>query len=494
MEPIVTPAEMAAADRRAIASGTPESVLVARAGVALAHRVRRALGGTYGRRAVVVCGKGNNGADGRVAAAHLRRAGVGVDVVSIVDPVDRRALERALDRCDVAVDAMFGTGFRGTLPDAARAVDGELYRAPWIIAADIPSGVDGATGEIHDGFIGGAVLADETVCFQAWKPGLLFEPGRFHAGRVHVVDIGIDVTPEDRDAARAFVWTRADTEAAPLERWPHEHKWSSAVLVAGGSGGMAGAPVLAARAAHRTGAGMVVVALPTDAVAAVAPSELVLRAVAPGELAEAVLRDAERFGAVVVGPGLGRDDDVAAAVRELVAHVPTPLVLDADALVALGGDIGPLAARAARGLPPVVLTPHAGEYASLAGRAVGRDRMEAARDLARRARAVVLLKGPGTVVADPDGLVAVCANGGAELATAGTGDVLSGMIGALLARTGPATSVAEARTASASAAWLHGEAARDCGRGPSTIASDVVAQLPRTLGAVRRGPRSIDHE
>lgn len=490
MEPIVTPAEMAAADRRAIATGTPESVLIARAGRALASAVRRSLGGAYGRRVVVVHGKGNNGADGRAAAALLARAGIGVDLFSIADTVDRRELARALDRCDIAIDAMFGTGFRGTLPDAARVVDDELYRAPWIIAADIPSGVDGATGEIHgDGFIGGAVLANETVCFQAWKPGLLFEPGRFHTGLVHVVDIGIDTSGLGGPAAG--VWTRADTEHAPLERWPHEHKWSAAVLVAGGSGGMVGAPVLAARAAQRAGAGMVVAALPSAAIAGVPPSELVLRAVEPGALAATVRRDIERFGAAVVGPGLGRADDVAPAVREILATVPVPLVLDADGLTALDGDVGPLAERAARGLPPVVLTPHAGEYARLAGRPVGSDRIDAARELARTTGAVVLLKGPGTVVSDPDGTVAVCGNGGAELATAGTGDVLSGIIAALLARSGRSTSIADAHTAAASAAWVHGEAARDRAAGPSTVASDVVEQLPRTLEAVRRGHQAL---
>jgi NAD(P)H-hydrate epimerase len=480
---------MAVADRRAIAGGTPEAVLVERAGRAVAQRVRATLGGTYGRRVVVVCGKGNNGADGRVAARVLRTLGIGVDVFGLDDGIDMRALGRALDRCDVALDAMFGTGFHGTLSLPAIAVDMELYRAPWIIAVDIPSGVDGTTGEIRgDGFIGGAVLANETVCFQAWKPGLLFEPGRFHAGTVYVTDIGIDVG----DGVDTVVWTALDVEGAPLERWPFEHKWSSAVLVVGGSPGMVGAPMMAARAAARTGSGMVVAALPPESIASVPPSEIVVRATPRDAIASAALDDIERFGALVLGPGLGHGERVAAAVRDLVARAPVPVVLDADGLNALDGDLTPLRDRAAAGHPPAVLTPHAGEYARVARRPVGPDRLEAARHLATEARAVVLLKGPGTVVARPDGFAAICANGGSELATAGTGDVLSGMIGALVApRRGDGTpaQIGDVHAASASAAWLHAEAARAAGNGPSTVASDVIAALPRTLEAVRRAGR-----
>ncbi len=487
---------MAAADQRTIASGTPESVLIERAGRALAHHVRATLGGTYGRRGVVVCGGGNNGADGRVAARVLRQWGMGIDVFDIGgrggDGVDARPLARALDRCDVAVDAMFGTGFRGTLDGAALDVDAELYRAPLIVSADIPSGVDGATGEIRgDGFIGGAVLAHETVCFQAWKPGLLFEPGRFHAGLVTVVDIGIAVGPDESASAAdavkvAGVWTRDDTLRAPLERWPYEHKWSSAVLVVGGSPGMVGAPLMSARAAHRCGAGMVVAGLPASSIADAPPSEIVVRPIDAQTFAAGVLDGLERFGALVLGPGLGRNSELRGAVREVLLRAPVPIVLDADGLTAIAGDLGVLRERAAAGHPPVVLTPHDGEYARLAGTPVGVDRIDAARRLAARTAGVVLLKGPGTVVARPDGMVAVCANGGSELATAGTGDVLSGMIGALLARTGGRTDAALAHTAAASAAWIHGEAARAAGNGPSTVASDVIEALPRTLHAVRR--------
>src|SRR5690349_16601215 len=176
---------MGEADRRAIASGTPEAVLIERAGNAVAWAVRRELGGVYGRRAVVVCGKGNNGADGRVAARVLRGWGIGVDVFALADGIDEAAFERATARADVLVDAMFGTGFRGALEgDAARAVTTVREAGAIVVAVDIPSGVDGLTGLSA----GPHAAAQRTVCFAALKPGLLFEPGRSASGRVDIVD------------------------------------------------------------------------------------------------------------------------------------------------------------------------------------------------------------------------------------------------------------------------------------------------------------------
>ena len=181
MQPVVTPAEMAEADRRAIASGTPEPVLIGRAGRAVAMHAARMLGGTYGRRVVVAAGKGNNGADGREAAARLRARGVGVDVFAVADVIDRAEFVRTLARADLFVDAMFGTGFRGALADPAAWIAATVQgRRTRTLAIDIPSGVDGATGVVA----GAAVVADETITFVARKPGLLFQPGRGHAGRV----------------------------------------------------------------------------------------------------------------------------------------------------------------------------------------------------------------------------------------------------------------------------------------------------------------------
>ena len=384
MEPVLTPEEMATADRRAIAAGTPEALLIERAGRAIAAHAVRLLGGRYGRRIVIVSGKGNNGADGRVAAALLRARGVGVDAYDLASGVD--GIERAVSRADLAIDAMFGTGFRGALEaDAARVA--HVFRDVRTLAVDIPSGVDGATGEVR----GDAVQAVETVCFAAWKPGLLFEPGRSRAGHVHVVDIGIDV-----GVPQLGVTERVDL-ALPV-RDASAHKWSAALLVFGGSTGMTGAPMLAARAAARTGAGMVVCGLPGAAAAVASGGEIVTRALPATpdghfdeEAARVVLKDVTRFGALAVGPGLGRDDRAQAACRRLIAEAAVPIVVDADALNALAIDPAALRVRHAAGFPRPVLTPHAGEYERLAGRPVGADRVAAARDLAgaaeRRRRA-----------------------------------------------------------------------------------------------------------
>ncbi len=493
MEPVLTPVQMIAADRRTIAAGTNELALIERAGTAVAWQARSMLGGCYGRRVVVVCGKGNNGNDGSVAARVLAGWGVRVDLFQLEHSFAAHELARALDRCDLAIDAMYGTGFRGVLDGAAAIVDAELYRAPSILAVDIPSGVDGATGEIRgDGFISGAVLANATITFGALKPGLLFEPGRFHAGDVTVADIGIDL-----GVTSTWSWTYTDAAALPLERWPQEHKWTNAVMVIGGSPGMTGAPVMSAMAAQRSGAGMVVVGVPTAGdVGRVAP-ELVTHqfsSTPQGALdepaADEIVDAAQRFGALVLGPGLGGAASTQRAVRSVVTRVGVPLVIDADALRALSGDHCELLSRTASLLPPAVLTPHDGEYEAIAGRPVGVDRVAAARWLADATQCVVLLKGPGTVVAGPNGFAAIVANGGSELATAGTGDVLCGIIAALCSKISDHTPDSMVSVA-ASAAWIHADAARRTGLGPSMTAGDLIATLAATMAIVRRGERPV---
>ena len=257
MIPVLTPEEMHAADALTIAAGTPEAVLMQRAGRSVAWRVRQVLGGTYGRRVVVVCGKGNNGGDGTITAAVLSEWGVRVDVVNIAGLARIDAeVEHALERADAIVDAMYGTGFRGVLDGAAAECANRMATSQAIVVAvDIPSGVDGLTGEAR----GPAVCADHTVTFAAPKPGLWFYPGRALVGTVTVADIGIDLGPEtDRTAV---------VEARDVARWmppldAATHKWRSGVLVIGGSHGMTGAPLLVALAALRLGAGIVWAALP----------------------------------------------------------------------------------------------------------------------------------------------------------------------------------------------------------------------------------------
>jgi NAD(P)H-hydrate epimerase len=472
---------MAGRDAEVIASGVPEAVLVERAGAAVARAARERLGGTYGRRVVVVAGKGNNGADGLVAARRLAARGVRVDVFELSAGVDEQALTRSLARADLFVDAMYGTGFRGVLEGDAAAVAAAVEASGVdVLAVDIPSGVDGTTGAVG----GPVVHADATVAFAAYKPGLLFTPGAQHAGEVRIVDIGIDPGP----VALGLV---GDDD---LRRWlpvrpATAHKWSvGGVFVVGGSAGMAGAAALSARAALRAGAGIVVCGLAAAGTAPVAGDEVITRRLAAtddGHLAEEAVpqvRDGlERFRAVVLGPGLGTDPATVAAVRRLVAEIPVPLVLDADGLNAIGRDVAPLSARAPG---TTVLTPHAGEYQRLAGGAVGDDRVAAARTLAVGTGAVVLLKGPQTVVAEPGGRAAVVANGGPWLATAGTGDVLAGIIGALLAQ-GLAPF-----EAAAAGAFLHGRAARAARSwfeeraktgNPGLVAGDLIDALPSAL-------------
>jgi NAD(P)H-hydrate epimerase len=467
VEPILTPDEMGEADGRAIAGGTPVDVLMDRAGRAVAWQARRMLAGTYGRRVTVVCGKGNNGGDGLVAARALGSWGVRVDVVELAAGADGGEVDRALGRADLLIDAMYGTGFGGSL-DGAAARAAELSREVATVAVDIPSGVDGLTGLV-DGI---AVRADDTVTFAARKPGVCFEPGRSLAGRVHVVDIGIDVGRPSTGLITAL-----DVASWLVPRAPDANKWTAALLVVGGSGGMTGAPLFVSHAAMRAGAGIVWCGVPgADASTRAGGSEVVVKPLpaddagaltaVPSEILDAI----GRFRAVAVGPGLGTAVATRDAVRELVRDIPVPLVLDADGLNAFSGDAAALKARPAT----TVITPHAGEYARLVGTAVGDDRVAAARDLATASGCVTLLKGPGTVVADPDGRVAVDPLGGAELATAGSGDVLTGIIGGFLARG------LEPFAAAAAGTYVHGRAADRAGH-TGLIAGDLVDALPRAL-------------
>jgi ADP-dependent NAD(P)H-hydrate dehydratase / NAD(P)H-hydrate epimerase len=483
--PVLAPDEMAAADGRAVAAGMPLDVLVARAGHALAAATIRVLGGGYGRRVVVVAGKGHNGDDGRVAAARLAVRGVGVDVVDLDPALDRAALQRALDRADLVVDAMFGTGLtRALAGDAAAAVELVAASGLPVLAADIPSGVDGATGAVP----GPAVRATATLCFQARKPGHLFEPGAGRCGTVTVVDLGIPT------AGLHDTWATTAEHAASWapRRDPDDHKWRSGLRVVGGSRGMVGAALLTSHAAARSGAGIVHLAVPgADAAARASGTEVVvteLPASAAGGLdaagAALVLDGLDRFGALVVGPGLGREPETAAAVRRLVAEATVPVVVDADGLDALAGHLDVLVDRPA----PTVLTPHDGEFARLAGHPVGDDRLAAARELAARTGAVVVLKGPGTIVVGPAGRALVCPLGGPWLGTAGTGDVLAGLCGGFVAgrrardggsRRAP-LAVADAVDLAAAAVWAHARAADVAGH-HGLVATDLAPALPAVL-------------
>jgi hydroxyethylthiazole kinase-like uncharacterized protein yjeF len=456
MQPVLTIAQMQAVDARALAT-TPIEELVERAGTAVAGAALDLMGGAYGRRTVLICGKGNNGADGRVAARLLARRGVRVTVLA---PGDVQAIGFTGPPVDLVIDAVYGTGFRGTY-SAPRLAEG----VP-VLSVDIPSGVDADTGRAA-----GAVLAaDVTVTFVALKPGLVQGDGAALAGRLQVIDIGLTI-----DGFDVAVVEDGDVAALVPGRDPGGNKWEAGVLVVAGSPGMTGAAALVARAAYRAGAGMVRLGVPGGDEADLPADEAVGIALPDCGWFEAALRAGERCRAVVVGPGLGRADGIDGDVRGLIGSSPVPVVVDADGLNALGRIDAHLSARS-----PVVLTPHGGEYARLMGHAPGPDRIDAARRLAAASGAVVLLKGPTTAVAEPSGRVLLARTGGSALATAGTGDVLSGIIGALLARGVPPLEAA------ALGAHIHGRSAA-LGHQSGLVAGDLPELVARVLDAVRGG-------
>ena len=430
--------------------------LVDLAGRSVAMTAINMMGGTYGRRVVVIVGKGNNGADGRVAANALRSRGV---VVTCIEPGDEMP---GVGRTDLVIDAAFGTGLRDAFfaPKLAPGVQ--------VLAVDIPSGVDGLTGFAN----GSPLRADRTVTFGAYKPGLLFADGPHLAGKVTVVGLGLDC-----ESALAHLVEQTDVAEWVPVRADGAHKWNAATLVVAGSSGMFGAARLASSAAQRAGAGMVRLGSPGCEADPFAPTEVVSRPMIGDGWAIDVLADLKRFHSVVIGPGLGRLNSAVTGVRQIVSNCRIPIVVDADGLLALSvGDGG--ASEILRGrVYPTVLTPHDAEFAMLFGERPGPDRLQSSRFLAARTGAVVLLKGPSTIVASPDGRHYVVNEGSPRLATAGTGDVLAGVLGAFLAQGIPAFEAA------ASAAFVHGRASQMAHDG--LIASDLIDLLPAAIESIR---------
>ena len=452
MIPVLTPDEMAKVDG---AAPEPVEVLVERAGYAVAAAARRMLGGTYGKRIVVVAGRGNNGADGRVAARHLTARGAKVEVVEVGKTVPGAPLKAA----DLIIDAAFGTGLSRpyTPPDPGPTP---------VLAVDIPSGLSGSTG------VGSAMAAEATVTFAAYKPGLLLGEGPIRAGRIELARIGLEALA----AEQAGMWFVADDDLALVPRRPHAgHKWQTAMLVVGGSPAMTGAPLMVANAAMRAGAGYALVAVPGSAGGGgLPPGEQVGVDLPDDDWVPAAAEAAGRAKAIAIGPGLGAharaqaaggDTGTGTAVRRFLLATSAPVVVDADAITALGSTEAVRAVVDGRS-GPVVLTPHEGEYAALTGHPPDDDRITDVRRTARQTGAVVLLKGPTTVVAAPDGRVLLVASGRPNLATAGTGDTLTGIIAAFLAR-----GVAPLEAA-ALAAHAHGRAAA-LGHPEGLIASDL---------------------
>jgi NAD(P)H-hydrate epimerase len=510
--PVVTAAEMREADRRAIEDlGVPGLTLMENAGAAVANAARERFAGAA--RVTVICGKGNNGGDGFVAARHLvdrrpqvyllgRRSDVRGDAAAhlaryeeaggvVQEAASEAAWDmargRALD-CDLVIDAILGTGLReapGGLPgrviaDLASIAGGR----PAVLAVDVPSGLSSDGGDTP----WPSVHAALTVTFAAAKHCHAFPPACDRTGELRVADIGIPRSLVE--PARVGLLELADAAPAWPPRKPAAHKGDFGhVLVVAGSVGKSGAAVLAATAALRSGAGLVTVATPEPVLGPVAAAraELMtepLAAAGGGFASAAVARALALAGArdaVVLGPGIGQSAETQAFARDLVRGCASPLVLDADGLNAFaGGDAPLLPAREA----PTVLTPHPGEMARLAGgstRDVQSRRTESARGLAARTGAVVVLKGQRSLIAAPDGRLAVNPTGNPGLATGGTGDVLAGMIGALLARG------CDAWTAATAAVYVHGlagdRAAARLGQ-EALLAGDLVDALPEALRAL----------
>jgi NAD(P)H-hydrate epimerase len=455
MLPVLSVAQMHEVDAAALETTAIEA-LVARAGYAVALVALDLLGGGYGRRVTIVAGRGNNGADGRVAGSILARRGARVQIIEA-------GTEPAIGPTDLVIDAAYGTGFHGE------------YRSPTlapgtpVLAVDIPSGVHGDTGQAS----GAPWPATRTVTFVAYKPGLLQGDGARLAGRVSVVDIGLPVgTPA--------IWLMEDRDVVDLlpRRRQGSNKWSAAVMVVAGSPGMTGAAALCATSAYRSGAGMVRLGVPGSDLSDAPATEAVSVTLPEHGWATDALEAASRCAAVVVGPGLGRSEGTSADVRQLVAESPVPVVIDADGLFALGrvGGEDSLQARSR-----VILTPHDGEYARLTGGDPGPDRIAAARRLADTSGAIALVKGPTTAIADGSdrsgGRNLLATAGTTALATAGTGDVLSGMIGAMLAR-----GVAPL-DAAALAAHVHGRAGA-AGPVEGLVAGDLPALVSMVLSTL----------
>ena len=499
LDPLHDAESMRAADAEAIEGrGIPSLQLMESAGEALAEAVREVAEPGPIR---IVCGKGNNGGDGLVAARLLSETGFEVDTLLLwpADELSEDAAENhrrlaqpgrevepgstaeALEGSGCVVDAIFGTGFDGAPRSPAKeAIDALNACGAPVVAADIASGVDGSTGETE----GVAVHADVTVTFHAAKLGHRIAPGKGATGELRVADIGIPADAGSEPPGGAI--TAGVLERLP-RRGPDSTKFTSGhVVVAGGSRGLTGSVVLAASAAIRAGAGYATVAVPAELepIFEAKLTEVMSRGCASsdgafaGGAANEILQACEKAAALVIGPGVGRSDAALAVARHVAAGADLPIVLDADGLNAHAERLESLASRS----EGTVVTPHAGELGRLLGRGsdeIGERRLACAREAAERGGCVVVLKGDDTIVAEPGGMVAVSVVSAPALATAGTGDVLAGTIGALLAQG------LEPFEAACAGVWANtnaGLAATErIGAPESVIATDVIDGLPSGL-------------
>jgi ADP-dependent NAD(P)H-hydrate dehydratase / NAD(P)H-hydrate epimerase len=495
--------------------GIDPAALMEAAGRRTAEAARMLLREAGGRRCLVLAGKGNNGGDGMVAARHL--AGDGPVRVLFVAPlrevrerlaarledlsrhhvpVDEAAalpasgIESVIRDADLIVDAIFGTGFRGPargLP--AQVIEAANASGVPILALDVPSGADAATGRVDPP----CIRAVATVTMALPKAGLVQYPAASYAGRLFVADIGIPESLVREAPIPTWLVTAGWVHHAIPPRPEAAHKGRfGRVAIVGGARGYGGAPILAARGAIRAGAGLVTIGLPSSlaASALAALPEAMTRPLAEtpaGTLAgdgfDAVSEFVAGADVVALGPGLSTHPDTVKLVRRLLPCIARPVVLDADGLNAFAGDAEGLRDREG----PLVVTPHPGEMARLLGRETGEiqdDRLSAAREAARRCGGIAVLKGARTVVASPDGLAAVIPTGNPAMATGGVGDVLSGAVAALI---GSGLPVFEAASCGAYLHGLAGDLAAGSRGEFGLLAHEVADEIPRAMARVRSG-------
>ncbi|MDT8900014.1 NAD(P)H-hydrate dehydratase [Anaeroselena agilis] len=514
---IATAPEMRRIDERAANEyGLAGLALMENAGGEVARKVADILGGAADKKVCIFCGKGNNGGDGFVAARHLAARGakvkvfllgvktavggdalanlgillkMGAEVIEIAGERDCDKAALATAFADCLVDALLGTGFSGEVSGDLAAVVKIINAAGKpVVAVDIPTGIDADTGRVR----GVAVSAAHTVTFGLPKPGLLFQPGAAHAGTVTVVDIGLPAALLADAGMRqnAVTATLVRRLLPPRRPWAHKGTGGRVALVAG-SPGLTGAAALASMAAVRAGAGLVTVGIAAglNAIMEVKLTEVMTKPlpeetcgiIGPAAVEE-IAAIAETADVLAIGPGLGRAAETVDAVREIVRNVRCPLVIDADGLNALAGHTESLLETEAL----AVLTPHPGELARLTGRplpVINADRLGAARDAATGLGAIVVLKGPGTVIAYPDGEAFINTTGNAALATGGTGDVLTGVIAALVAQG------LTSHDAAVAGVYLHGLAGELAAgaRLAGMAAGDLLPALPAAIASLHGG-------
>ncbi|NNN20433.1 MAG: NAD(P)H-hydrate dehydratase [Acidimicrobiales bacterium] len=451
------------------AKDNPIEILIDRAGYAIYRQAIKMMKGSYSKRVLVICGPGMNGSDGRVASKYLIDRGV---KTSVCTQNEAEELLRKSKSLDLVIDAAFGTGLS------------REYNAPVInpqvpvLAVDIPSGLNGDSGLV----LGNVMKADTTVTFVTPKIGFYFGRGPELVGKVVCVDIGLDpaLLGSEEKPFQAKVNLVEDSDVRVPKRPRNSHKWNSAVLAIGGSPGMMGAPHLSALASYRSGAGMVRLITPGSDGRSDVPSDVV-QISGVGDWVSASIKEASRCQACIIGPGLGRDESMGSAVLDLLEKIDIPVVLDADGL--FGMTISKLEVVTSSRSNPIVITPHEGEFYALTGRKIDSDKIGEANSLALKSGCIVLIKGSPTVISLPNGSTRLITNGSPRLSSAGTGDVLSGVIAGTIARyrgEGLSQEMAEILDQVAFATHLHAMAA-SIGQREGLVASDLPQLVSKVL-------------